>query len=211
MSHPRSKSSAALLWECRISGNCNCSKSCSCYIILSDTILSHITHRRIHLVLHPSRTALVLNSDCKFFIYLSFILILHPVCYILVMLDFQWISVPTSSYCLWCTGSIASTAGWAVWIIYSCWKNYSSEFATAYNDRCKERNYRHSMWILVGWSACNGCLLYSQVRRYAAAACSVSKKVAFILCVCVCVHMRACVRAHACVRAAVIYLWGYSN
>ena len=138
-------------------------------------------------MLHPSRTALVLNSDCKFCTYLSFILFLQLVYCILLMLDFQWISVPTSSYCLWCTGSIASTAGWTVWIIYSCWKNYSSEFAAAYNDRCKEWNYRHSMWILVGWSTCNGSLLYSQVSCYAATACSVRKKVAFIVCVCVCV------------------------
>jgi len=138
-------------------------------------------------VLHPSRTALVLNWDFHFCIYSCFILILQPVCCIVVMLDFQWISVPTSSYCLWCTGSIASTAGWAVWIIYSRWKNYTSEFAAAYNDRWKEWNCRNSMWISVGWSTCNGCLLYSQVRRYAAAACIVTKKVAFILCVCVCV------------------------
>lgn len=135
-------------------------------------------------MLRPSRTASVLNWDCKFCIDSSFILILQPVCCVLMMFDFQWISVPTSSCCLWCTGSIASTAGWAVWIIYSCWKNYSSEFAAAYNERCKEWNYRNSMWILVGWSTCNGCLLYSQVRRYAVAACSVSKKVAIILCVC---------------------------
>ena len=143
-------------------------------------------HRRTHLVLHPSRTALVLNWDCKLCVYSSFILILQPVCCVVVMLDFQWISVPTSSCCLWCTGSIASTAGWAVWIIYSRWKNYSSEFAAAYNDRCKEWNYRNSVWILVGWSTCDGCLLYSQVRHYAAAACSASKEVAaFIACVCV--------------------------
>ena len=146
-------------------------------------------------MLHSSRTALVLNSDCKFCTYLSFVLILQTMCYILVMLDFQWISVPTSPHCLWCTGNIASTAGWAVWIIYSCWKNYSSEFAAACNNRCKEWSYRNSTWILVGWSTCNGCVLYSQVRCYAAAAYSVSKKVAFIVyvcvCVCVCVHVHA--------------------
>lgn len=81
MSHPRSESSAALLWECHILGNC-----CSCYIIFSDSFESYLiifgcyeTHRRTHLVLHPSRTALVLNSDCRFCTYLSFILFLQPV------------------------------------------------------------------------------------------------------------------------------------
>lgn len=83
-----------------------------------------------------------------------------------VVYKLQWISLPTSPCSLWHAGSNASTAGWSIWIIYPCRKDYSAELATACNERHKEWACGISVWVLTGWILGYGSMLYSQVLHW---------------------------------------------